>query len=127
MILRGGKATNYDAASVDATCKELASAGLASRVMVDFSHANSSKQYQRQMNVSADVGAQIASGDPRIIGVMVESHINAGRQDIVPGKALAYGVSVTDACLNWDDTEKLLNSLAESVRARRVAIHAASE
>ena len=127
VILRGGKATNYDAASVDATCKELASAGLASRVMVDFSHANSSKQYQRQMNVSADVGAQIASGDPRIIGVMVESHINAGRQDIVPGKALAYGVSVTDACLNWDDTEKLLNSLAESVRARRVAIHAASE
>ena len=127
VILRGGKTPNYDAASVDATCKELASAGLAPRVMVDFSHANSSKQYQRQMEVGADVGAQLAKGDPRIIGVMVESHINAGRQDIVNGKASEYGVSVTDACINWADTETLLNGLAASVRARRLAIHSATE
>lgn len=127
VILRGGKTPNYDAASVDATCKELASAGLAPRVMVDFSHANSSKQYQRQMEVGADVGVQLAKGDPRIIGVMVESHINAGRQDIVNGKASEYGVSVTDACINWADTETLLNGLAASVRARRLAIHSATE
>jgi 3-deoxy-7-phosphoheptulonate synthase len=127
VILRGGKTTNYDAASVDATCKELASAGLAPRVMVDFSHANSSKQYQRQMDVGIDVGAQIAAGDPRIIGVMVESHINAGRQDIITGKALEYGVSVTDACIHWADTVTLLNGLAESVRARRLAIRSATE
>ncbi len=127
VILRGGKTPNYDAASVDATCKELASAGLAPRVMVDFSHANSSKQYQRQMEVGADVGVQLAKGDPRIIGVMVESHINAGRQDIANGKASEYGVSVTDACINWADTETLLNGLAASVRARRLAIHSATE
>ena len=121
VILRGGKTPNYDAASVEGACKELAAAGLAQRVMVDFSHANSSKQYQKQMDVGVDVGAQIATGDPRVIGVMVESHINPGRQDIIPGKPLAYGVSVTDACINWADTEKMLNGLAEAVRARRIA------
>ena len=127
VILRGGKTPNYDAASVAATCKELAVAGLAPRVMVDFSHANASKQYQRQMDVAVDVGVQLAAGDPRIIGVMVESHLNSGRQDIVPGKPLEYGVSVTDACINWADTEVLLNGLAASVRARRLAIHLATE
>jgi len=127
VILRGGKTPNYDAAHVDATCQELAAAGLAPRVMVDFSHANASKQYQRQMDVSVDVGAQLAAGDPRIIGVMVESHLNPGRQDMVPGKPLEYGVSVTDACINWADTEVLLNGLAASVRARRLAIHSATE
>ena len=127
VILRGGKAPNYDAASVEGACKELAAAGLAQRVMVDFSHANSSKQYQKQMDVAVDVGAQIAAGDPRVIGVMVESHINPGRQDIIPGKPLAYGVSVTDACINWADTETMLNGLAEAVRARRVAARSQPE
>lgn len=121
IILRGGKEPNFDAASVDAACQELGRAGLAQRVMIDFSHANSSKQYSKQVDVSAAVAQQIAAGDSRIVGVMVESHINAGRQDIVPGKPLAYGVSVTDACLGWEDTEKLLMQLAASVRARRLA------
>ena len=120
VILRGGKVPNYDKASVDAACSELAAAGLAQRVMVDFSHANSSKQYQRQMDVGADVAGQIASGDERIIGVMIESHINPGRQDLVPGKPLAYGVSITDACIGWDNSEKLLHQLAAAVRERRL-------
>ena len=120
VILRGGKAPNYDKASVDAACTELAAAGLAQRVMVDFSHANSSKQYLRQMDVGADVAGQIASGDERIIGVMIESPINPGRQDLVPGKPLAYGVSITDACIGWDNSEKLLNQLAAAVRERRL-------
>ena len=121
IILRGGKAPNFDAASIDAACQELGKAGLAQRVMIDFSHANSSKQYQKQMDVSTDVALQIAAGDNRIVGVMVESHINPGRQDIVSGQPLAYGVSVTDACLGWDDTEKLLKQLAGAVRERRLA------
>jgi len=99
VILRGGKAPNYDAASVDAACKDLAAAGLAQHLMVDFSHANTSKQYQRQVDVATDVGGQIARGESRIVGVMVESHLNPGRQDLVPGKPLEYGVSITDACL----------------------------
>jgi 3-deoxy-7-phosphoheptulonate synthase len=121
VILRGGKAPNYDAASVEAAAKELAHAGLAPRVMIDFSHANSSKQYQRQVDVGADVAAQLAAGDERIVGVMVESHINAGRQDLVPGQPLAYGVSITDACIGWDDTVKVLDALAQGVRERRLA------
>jgi 3-deoxy-7-phosphoheptulonate synthase len=120
LILRGGKGPNYDAASVDAACQELAKSGLAQRVMIDFSHANSSKQHQKQIDVGADVGAQLAAGDSRIVGVMIESHLNAGRQDIVPGKPLEFGVSVTDACINWADTELVLRQLAEAVRARRL-------
>ena len=120
IILRGGKMPNFDAASVNTACNELAKAGLAQRVMIDFSHANSSKQYQKQMDVSTDVAAQLSGGDARIVGVMVESHLNAGRQDITPGKALEYGVSVTDACINWADTETLLNQLAGAVRERRL-------
>lgn len=120
VILRGGRAPNYDNASVNAACSELAAAGLAQRIMVDFSHANSSKQYQRQMDVGADVAGQIAGGDERIIGVMIESHINPGRQDLVPGKPLAYGVSITDACIGWDDSEKLLHQLAAAARERRL-------
>lgn len=119
IILRGGKTPNFDAASVDAACQELSKAGLAPRVMIDFSHANSSKQYQKQMDVGVDVAKQIEGGDDRIVGVMVESHINPGRQDIVSGKPLEYGVSVTDACIGWDDTEKLLKQLAAAVRTRR--------
>jgi 3-deoxy-7-phosphoheptulonate synthase len=122
IILRGGKTPNYDKASIDHACEELGKAGLAQRVMIDFSHANSSKQYQKQMDVSTDVAAQIAAGDPRIVGVMVESHLNPGRQDIEPGKPLQFGVSVTDACIGWDDTERLLKQLAEAVRARRRAM-----
>ena len=119
IILRGGKTPNYDAASVNAACDELAKSGLAQRVMIDFSHANSSKQYQKQMEVASDVAEQLAAGDQRIVGVMVESHLNPGRQDIVAGKALEYGVSVTDACIGWADTEKLLQQLAAAVRERR--------
>ena len=121
LILRGGKTPNYDKASIDAACQELGTAGLAQRVMVDFSHANSSKQYQRQMEVGAEVARQVADGDDRIIGVMIESHLNPGRQDLSPGKPLAYGVSVTDACIGWENTEKLLRQLGDSVRQRRVA------
>ena len=121
VILRGGKQPNYDAASVEAACKELAHAGVAQRLMIDFSHANSAKDYKRQADVAADVGRQLAAGERRIVGVMVESHLNAGRQDLVPGQELKYGVSITDACLGWDDTVKLLETLADAVRRRRVA------
>jgi 3-deoxy-7-phosphoheptulonate synthase len=121
VILRGGKTPNYDAASVDSACRELASAGLAQRLMVDFSHANSSKDYKRQQDVAVDVGGQLANGERRVVGVMVESHLNAGRQDLLPGKELKYGVSITDACLGWDDTVKLLDTLADAVRRRRLA------
>ncbi len=123
VILRGGKAPNYDAASVEAASKELSAAGLAPHLMIDFSHANAAKQYQKQIDVCADVSAQLAKGEERIVGVMVESHLNPGRQDLVPGTALAYGVSITDPCLGWDDTARLLETLAEGVRRRRLAIH----
>ena len=93
--------------------------------MIDFSHANSSKNHQKQLDVSTDVAAQLAGGDQRIVCVMVESHLNAGRQDITPGKPLEYGVSVTDACINWADTEALLNQLASAVRERR--LHSTTE
>jgi 3-deoxy-7-phosphoheptulonate synthase len=119
-ILRGGKTTNYDAASVDAACRDLAGAGLAPHLMIDFSHANSSKQYQKQVEVAADVAGQLARGESRVVGVMVESHLHPGRQDLVPGKPLDYGVSITDACLGWDDTVKVLDMLAGAVRQRRV-------
>lgn len=121
VILRGGKAPNYDAASVAAACRDLAAAGLRPQVMIDFSHANSSKQYQRQIEVGRDVAQQIAGGDRRIIGVMIESHLNPGRQELGLSKSLAYGVSVTDACLGWSDTEPLLRELAAAVRIRRLA------
>jgi 3-deoxy-7-phosphoheptulonate synthase len=121
VILRGGKQPNFDATSVNAACGELAAAGLRQQVMIDFSHANSSKQYQRQLDVGGDVSAQLAKGDKRIMGVMIESHLNPGRQDLLPGKPLDYGVSVTDACIGWDATEPLLRQLAEAARTRRVA------
>ncbi len=119
IILRGGKAPNYDAASVDAVCKELAQAGLAARVMIDCSHANSQKQHDRQVEVARDVAAQVAAGDARIFGLMIESHIHPGRQDLVPGQPLEYGVSITDACIGWDATVDTLRALAEAVRERR--------
>lgn len=120
VILRGGKAPNYDAASVDAACREIAGSGLAARLMIDLSHANSSKQYKRQIDVAADVAGQLAAGDKRIIGVMIESHLAEGRQDLVPGRALEPGKSVTDACIGWDDSLAVLDTLAAGVRRRRL-------
>ncbi len=122
IILRGGQTPNYDAASVEATCRELASAGLAAKLMIDCSHANSQKSHDRQLDVARDVGAQIAGGDERIFGVMLESHINPGRQDLVPGKDLQYGVSITDACIGWDATIEALKELADAVRQRRLRL-----
>ena len=127
IILRGGREPNYDAASVAAACKALAAAGVNEHLMIDFSHANSRKDYRRQIEVGADVGAQIAAGERRIAGVMIESHLQEGRQDLVPGKPLAYGQSITDACLGLADTEPLLESLAESVRRRRGPKRAAGQ
>jgi 3-deoxy-7-phosphoheptulonate synthase len=120
IILRGGKLPNYDAASVDAACKELAAAGLAQHVMIDLSHSNSQKNYMRQVDVGKEVASEIAQGDARIIGVMIESHLKAGRQDLLPGKELVYGQSITDACIGWEETVPLLETLAEAVRSRRV-------
>ena len=124
VILRGGKQPNYDAASVDVAAKTLAEAGIPARVMVDFSHGNSSKNPQKQVDVAADVARQVAAGDERIIGVMAESHLNPGRQDHVPGKPLAYGVSITDGCIGWDDSRRALDTLAEAVRQRRLKAEA---
>jgi 3-deoxy-7-phosphoheptulonate synthase len=121
VILRGGKTPNYDASSIEGACRELAAAGLAQRLMVDFSHANASKDYRRQAEVARDVAGQLAAGERRVVGVMVESHLKPGRQDLLPGKALEYGVSITDACLGWPETVELLDVLAEAVRKRRLA------
>ncbi|WP_341744288.1 3-deoxy-7-phosphoheptulonate synthase AroG [Azonexus hydrophilus] len=120
VILRGGKEPNYDAASVDAACQEIAKAGLAARLMVDFSHGNSRKQYKLQMEVCDSVAAQLAAGEERIMGVMVESHLVEGRQDLSPEKPLTYGQSITDACIHWDDSLLVLERLAAGVRARRL-------
>lgn len=119
VILRGGKTPNYDAASVDAACKVLASSGLAPKVMIDCSHANSSRQYQLQLNVAENVAEQLSNGETRVMGLMVESHLNEGRQDHTPGCTLEYGKSITDACLGWDATLDLLETLAKGVQARR--------
>jgi len=122
IILRGGKAPNFDAANVDAAAKGLAEAGLAQRLMIDFSHANSSKNAQKQVEVGADVARQLAAGEDRIFGIMVESHLKAGRQDLVPGKPLVYGQSITDGCISWEDSQKLLETLADGVRRRRIKL-----
>ena len=119
VILRGGKATNYAKADVDAACALLKGAGLREQVMIDVSHANSSKQHARQIVVAADVAQQIAAGDRRITGIMVESHWNEGRQDIATGTPLQHGVSVTDACISMAQTVPVLQQLAAAVRARR--------
>jgi len=119
VILRGGKRPNFDATSVDNASKELEAAGLPARIMIDLSHANSQKKYEKQQEVGKAVADQIASGDQRIIGVMIESHLVAGRQDIDDGKDLIYGQSITDACIGWQESVPLLESLAEAVRARR--------
>ena len=119
VILRGGRQPNYDAASVDAACEVLRRGGLREQVMIDCSHANSAKQPRRQVEVAADIARRIEAGERRITGVMVESHLHEGRQDLIAGQALREGVSITDACLGWDDTLALLQGLARAVRARR--------
>ena len=119
VILRGGKEPNYDENHVRAATADLAAAGLAQKIMVDFSHANSRKDYRRQMEVCNDVCAQVSGGNEAIFGVMVESHLVEGRQDDNSGKELCYGQSITDACIGWADTEKLLADLANAVATRR--------
>ncbi|MFR9718177.1 3-deoxy-7-phosphoheptulonate synthase AroG [Aeromonas diversa] len=119
IILRGGREPNYSAAHVAEVCGGLEKAGLAPKVMVDFSHANSSKQFKNQMLVAEDVAAQIAGGSHAVFGVMVESHLVEGRQDLKEGYELTVGQSITDACIGWEDTETLLRRLAAAIRARR--------
>ena len=127
VILRGGKQTNYAKADVDATCAQLKSAGLREQVMIDVSHANSSKQHQRQIDVAFDVAGQVAAGDRRIVGLMIESHLNEGRQDIIAGQPLQHGVSVTDACISFAQTVPVLETLAAAVRTRREAMKKPSD
>ena len=123
VILRGGKAPNYDAASVNAACKELEAAKLSATLMVDCSHANSSKQHEKQLDVAREIGAQVAGGSHQVFGLMVESHLLPGTQKFTPGKdkatELEYGKSITDACLSWEDSLRLLDVLSESVKTRR--------
>jgi len=119
IILRGGKTPNYDAQSVARACAELEAAAMKPQVMIDFSHANSQKQPARQVMVGEDVARQISDGEARIIGVMIESHLVAGRQDVVHGKPLVYGQSITDGCLGWPESEQLLSHLAAAVGRRR--------
>ncbi|MDM0010302.1 3-deoxy-7-phosphoheptulonate synthase [Variovorax sp. J22G73] len=123
VILRGGKAPNYDAASVEAACKDLEAAKLPPTLMVDCSHANSSKQHQKQIDVAKDIAGQIAGGSNRVFGVMVESHLQAGAQKFTPGKdqlsGLEYGKSITDACIGWEDSVQVLDTLSHAVKRRR--------
>jgi 3-deoxy-7-phosphoheptulonate synthase len=123
VILRGGKTPNYDAASVAAACTELQKAKLAPSLMVDFSHANSSKQHEKQVDVARDVAQQMAAGSRSIFGVMVESHLKAGAQKFTPGQddpaALAYGQSITDACIGWEHSLQVLDILSGAVKTRR--------
>jgi 3-deoxy-7-phosphoheptulonate synthase len=121
VILRGGPQPNYDRESIDAACSTAKAAGVECRIMVDASHGNASKDFRRQRTVIANVSAQIAGGERRIFGVMIESHLVAGRQDLGDGRNLTYGQSVTDACLGWDDTVELLDNLAAAVEQRRNA------
>jgi 3-deoxy-7-phosphoheptulonate synthase len=121
LILRGGRTPNHDPASVAAACAALEAAGLPPRLMIDASHANSGKDPANQLPVCETVAAQLAGGEDRVLGVMVESHLVAGRQDHAPGKPLAYGQSITDGCIGWDDTVRALELLAAAVRRRRAA------
>ena len=120
IILRGGdRGPNYAAADVEAAVQELAKSGLPGRLMIDCSHANSGKDFRRQSAVAADLAAQLRAGDTRIVGAMIESNLVEGRQDIVAGRELVYGQSITDACVGWDETQTMLAELAAAVRARR--------
>lgn len=119
LVLRGGIEPNYDAASIEAACNALQQARLAPRVLVDCSHANSRKKPELQLTVASDLARQISQGEKRIVGVMVESHLHEGRQNLMPGAPLEYGLSITDACLGWENTVNLLEMLADAVRERR--------
>jgi 3-deoxy-7-phosphoheptulonate synthase len=119
VILRGGRAPNFDAAGVEAACREMTAGGVATRLMVDASHGNSGKRPERQPLVVEDIAAQIAAGDRRIGGVMIESNLVAGRQDLVPGRPLLYGQSVTDGCIDWPTSVRLLEQLAGAVARQR--------
>ena len=123
IILRGGKEPNYDAKSVEAACAELKRAGLPERLMIDCSHANAAKDYRRQAEVARDIGGQLAKGERRIIGVMVESHLVEGRQELAGTMPLRFGQSITDGCLGWEDSAAVLANLAEAVRKRRERAH----
>ncbi len=119
IILRGGAdGPNYSKKHVESASEQLLADGLNHRVMVDFSHANSEKQFKNQLKVGSDVAEQIASGSQKIFGVMIESNINEGNQPVGPLESLKYGVSITDSCINWEDTETLLKTLAQSVRTK---------
>jgi 3-deoxy-7-phosphoheptulonate synthase len=121
VILRGGSEPNYDRASIAAACGQSAAAGLPCRLMVDASHGNSRKAPENQTLVVGDISAQIAAGERRIFGVMIESHLVGGRQELVEGQPLTYGQSITDGCAGWDETIEMLDALADSVTARRAA------
>ena len=121
LILRGGKTPNYDAANVNASCEQIAKGGLPQRIMVDASHANSEKNPERQLPVCENIAEQLAAGDERIFGVMVESNLVGGRQDLVEGQTLIYGQSITDGCINWETSQKVLQILSDGVAARRRA------
>lgn len=120
IILRGGKEPNYDKEHVTQAATELQEAGLAARIMIDFSHANSQKDYSKQIEVAKDVAEQLAAGNHSIMGAMIESHLVAGRQDVLPETELTYGQSITDACISWEDSEEILYNLANAVRQRRL-------
>lgn len=119
IILRGGKTPNYDAASVNAASEQIIKNGMQPKIMIDASHANSQKKPENQIPVTQDIAQQIAAGDDRIVGVMIESHLVAGRQDLVEGQPLTYGQSITDGCVSWDESVPMLEALAAAVRARR--------
>jgi 3-deoxy-7-phosphoheptulonate synthase len=120
IILRGGSIPNYESQHVNATCLEMSKAGLDQRLMIDASHANSGKKAENQISVCVNIASQIENGDQRIIGVMIESHLIAGRQDLQPNKELVYGQSITDACIGWQESIILLDELAKAVRTRRL-------
>jgi 3-deoxy-7-phosphoheptulonate synthase len=119
VILRGGDRPNYDSESISLAAEEIIANGLPARLMVDFSHANSRKKYERQLVVGHDVASQISRGDKRIFGAMIESNLVAGQQKVVAGQPLTHGQSITDACISWEQSEPLLHELAEAVRSRR--------
>ena len=119
VILRGGRVPNYDAASIDATWQVMSGAGVATCIMIDASHGNSNKRPENQVPVVESIAAQVEAGDARIGGVMLESHLVAGRQDLVPGKPLVYGQSITDGCVDWQTSVALLERLAAAVEGRR--------
>ena len=122
IILRGGRTPNYDRASVEAACREAGAAALACRLMIDCSHGNSQKNPDNQLLVAQDICDQLSDGESRIFGVMLESHLVAGREDLIAGRSPTYGRSITDGCLGWEATEQALELLVEGVSQRRIAM-----